>query len=70
MKIGPQSKSDNLFTEKYRKLQSEYRANVLKEPFGIGPNKNLTTKYGNMLVNGEVTGSNFISHAAFIYAKQ
>lgn len=67
--IGPQAKSDSVFTAKYRLLQSEYRAKVLKEAYGAGPNKNSKTKYGNMLVNGEESGSNFISDAAFEYAK-
>ncbi len=70
MKIGPQSKSDNSFTRKYRKLQSEYRANVLAAPYGTGPNINSKTEYGNMLVDGDKTGLNFISDTAFKYAKQ
>ena len=65
MEIALQPKSDNTYTAKYRNLQSEFRTNVLKEPFGYGPNKNSNSKYGNMLVNGEITGSNFISDAAF-----
>lgn len=70
MDKGHQSDSDNLFTAKYRKLQSEYRDNILKEPYGYGPNKNSNNKYGNILINGENTGSNFISDAAFKFAKQ
>jgi len=70
MQIGPQSKSDNKFTAKCRLLQSEYRANILKEPYGVGPTKNSKKKYGNMLVNGETTGSNFITKTAFEYAKE
>jgi len=70
MEIGPQAKSDNKFTRKYRKLQSEYRANILRVPFGFGPTKNSNTKYGNMLINGEKTGHNFISNNAFMFAKQ
>ena len=70
MEIGPQAKSDNQFTKKYRKLQSEYRANTLKIPFGFGPNYNSETQYGNMLINGEETGDNFISESAFLFAKQ
>ncbi|MGB0431072.1 MAG: hypothetical protein ACPGLV_11405, partial [Bacteroidia bacterium] len=70
MELGPQASSDNKFTKKYRLLQSTYRANVLKEPYGIGPNRNSTTKYGNMLIGGTKTGSNFISPTAFKYAKQ
>jgi PD-(D/E)XK nuclease superfamily len=63
-------KNENPFTAKYRKLQSDYRDNVLKEPYGHGPNKNSETKYGNMLIDGKKTGSNFISNSAFSYAKQ
>ena len=70
MEIGPQAKSDNQFTQKYRKLQSEYRANTLQVPFGFGPNNNSKTKYGNMLIDGEKTGDNFISDNAFMFAKQ
>ena len=70
MDKGHLSESDNSFTAKYRKLQSEYRATILKEPYGNGPNKNSKNKYGNILINGENTGSNFISNAAFNFAKQ
>lgn len=70
MELGNQSESDNSFTAKYRKLQSEYRATILKEPYGNGPHKNSKNKYGNILINGENTGSNFISDAAFKFAKQ
>ena len=54
--FGPQSKSDNAMTAKYRLLQARYRAEVLKEDYGCGPTKNRTTRYGNMLINGEETG--------------
>jgi hypothetical protein len=70
MEIGPQSKSDNAMTAKYRLLQSKYRAEVLGEECGVGPTRNRTTRYGNMLANGEETGSNFISEAAFELAKE
>jgi hypothetical protein len=70
MDIGPQSPSDNKFTAKCRKLQSEYRAKHLKQPYGHGPTKNSKQTYGNMLVNGESTGSNFISKVAFEFAKE
>jgi PD-(D/E)XK nuclease superfamily len=70
IEIGNQPESDNSFIAKYRKLQSKYRANILKEPYGFGPNKNSKNKYGNMLVNGDKTGSNFISNSAFSFAKQ
>ena len=70
MNIGPQPKSDNTFTKKYRKIQSEYRANILKVPYGVGPNKNSKNQYGNMLVDGDKNGLNFISNSAFKFAKQ
>lgn len=70
METGPQSKSDNAMTAKCRLLQSKYRAEVLKEDYGFGPHKNSLSRYGNMLVNGEETGSNFISPAAFEFAKE
>lgn len=70
MDIGPQSKSDNAMTAKYRLLQSKYRTEVLKEECGFGPHKNIQKRYGNMLVNGEETGSNFISDTAFQFAKE
>lgn len=53
MDLGPEVKSDNEITKKYRLLQSKYRANVLKKPLGLGPHKTSKIKYGNMLVNGE-----------------
>ncbi len=70
MELGNQSSSDNAFTKKYRLHQSNYRANVLKVPAGIGPTKNSKKTYGNMLSNGDVTGLNFISENAFRFAKQ
>ena len=70
MDIGPQSKSDNAFTAKCRLLQSEYRAKHLKVPCGHGPTKNSKKTYGNMLVEGEASGSNFISKAAFDFAQE
>ena len=70
MDIGSQSRSDNAMTAKYRLLQSRSRAEVLKEEFGFGPHKNSQKRYGNMLVNGEETGSNFISDTAFQFAKE
>lgn len=70
MELGPQADSDSSLTKKYRKLQSEYRAAVLKVPFGYGPNENSENKYGNMLSEGDKTGFNFISDAAFKFAKQ
>lgn len=70
MDKGHLSESDNSFTAKYRKLQSDYRATKLKELYGHGPNKNSKDKYGNILIDGKNTGSNFISNSAFNFAKQ
>jgi hypothetical protein len=68
--IGPQNKSDSNFVAKCRLHQSKYRCEVLKEDYGYGPVKNSKNKFGNMLVDGEMTGSNFISNAAYKYAVQ
>jgi len=68
--IGPQSSSDNNFVAKYRLHQSKYRCETLKENYGYGPAKTSINKLGSMLINGEKTGSNFISGAAFKYATQ
>jgi len=64
------SNSTKSIIEKYREKQSDYRDRVLNEPSGVGPYRYSKEKHGNMLVNGEVTGSNFISKAAYNYAKQ
>lgn len=68
MEIDPIS--DNKFTAKCRLLQTTYRRDILKEPCGNGPSENSDSKHGNMLINGKVTGSNFISESAFEFAKQ
>jgi len=68
--IGPQSSSDNKFVAKYRLHQSKYRCEILKENYGYGPAKTSKNKLGSMLINGDKTGSNFISGAAFKYATQ
>lgn len=70
MDIGPQSPSDSKFTAKCRFHQSKYRADILKEPFGFGPHEKSKNPYGNMLIDGISTGSNFISQSAFLFAKQ
>lgn len=70
MDIGPQSPSDNKFTAKCRLFQSRYRTDILKEPYGNGPTKNSKKTFGNMLVNGGASGSNFISITAYEFAKE
>jgi len=63
--------SDNKFKAKCRALQNHYRENVLNDKeMGYGPTRKSKNKYGNMLLNGAITGHNFISDAAFEYAKQ
>lgn len=66
--LGPQSKSDSVFARKARLLQSYYRCDVLKSDFGYGPYTTSKSEYGNMLINGEKTGENFISSEIFEYA--
>ena len=68
--IGAQSKSDNKFVAKCRLHQSKYRYKILKENCGFGPTENSKSNFGNMLINGEKSGSNFISPVAFKYAIQ
>ncbi len=67
---GPDCSSDNLFTRKARFSQSWYRLHRLEvNDYGVGPNKNSVTKWGNMLSNGDVTGKNFILSETFEYAR-
>src|SRR4051812_11147966 len=67
---GPRSSSDSAFAAKARFLQSWYRANKLDEnSYGFGPEENSTTKYGNILINGKFTGSNFLLPEIFEYVK-
>ena len=70
MEIGPQSESEGKFQAVCRLGQSRYRAEVLGEDYGYGPHRVSEGKYGNMLVNGEESGKNFISDAAFEFAKE
>ncbi|RYZ24399.1 MAG: hypothetical protein EOO10_20445, partial [Chitinophagaceae bacterium] len=68
--MGPQYAGDNSFTKNARELQSIYRASFLNEhKCGLGPTKNAKNRYGNMLVNGEESGKNFILPSTFEYAK-
>lgn len=68
--IGPQYVGDSAFMRQCRLQQSHYRATVLQQPCGVGPAFNSTSRYGNMLVDGGISGSNFVSEAAFRYAQQ
>lgn len=57
------------FTEQCRKMQGLYREE-LGEQEGVGPSPHSKNKHMNMLVNGDVTGKNFLSNDIFEYAKQ
>lgn len=67
---GPSCTTDSPFAAKARFHQSWYRENVLKEhEYGFGPEATAKTKYGNILVNGQHTGSNFLTPLIFKYAQ-
>ena len=67
---GPKSSSDSSFGARARFLQSWYRKSVLlQDNFGPGPDRESKTNYGNILVSGEITGSNFLNDDIFEYAK-
>ena len=69
-KYGPMCSSDNAYTARARFMQSWYRAIILMQnDFGFGPEESSKTKYGNVLVNGEKTGLNFLSPKIFHYAQ-
>ncbi|KAA3613616.1 MAG: hypothetical protein D8M58_17190 [Calditrichaeota bacterium] len=69
MDKGAKSESDNTFTARCRLLQSIHRETILKEYYGKGPHPNSPNKYGNMLINGEKSGSNFLNDYTFQYVK-
>jgi len=68
-RYGPQNDGDTSLTRRCRLLQSWYRVEVLGQsecgPFRVGGRR-----VGNVLVGGEETGANFLSQAAFEYAKE
>lgn len=66
---GSQSSTDNLFTKHCRLLQSWYRVEVLKQA-SYGPWRVGGRPVGSVLVDGEQTGANFITCAAFAFAKE
>ncbi len=69
--IGPQCRSDSPFTARMRFHQSWYRSTVLRVPCGTGPNKDSTSRYGNMLTTGDgERGLNFVSPEAFAAANR
>jgi hypothetical protein len=69
--LGPQYADDSAFRAEMRLHQSQYRANVLKVPYGFGPNSSSVTKYGNMLtIEDGNKGLNFISPEIFTLVKR
>lgn len=56
------------FTEKCRELQGKFRESIGEE-MGVGPFKTSTTKYTNMISDGENSGKNFVDEYTFNYAK-
>jgi hypothetical protein len=70
IKYGPRSKADSPFAAKARFLQSWYRAEVLEQnEYGFGPEANSKTRYGNILIDGQKNGLNFLSPDIFEYVK-
>ncbi len=69
LKVYLTSKGDHKLQANARLLQSHYRETVLKQEAGYGPNENSETRYGNMIVNGHITGKNFLTEEIFEYAK-
>ena len=66
---GPQYKGDNDLTRRCRLLQSWYRVEVLGQE-ECGPWSAGRRVVGNVVVDGERTGANFLSPAAFACAKE
>lgn len=67
---GPPCNSDNSFAAKARFFQSWQRKHVLNQNmYGFGPDQNSKIKYGNILLGGEITGSNFLLPIIFSYAQ-
>jgi hypothetical protein len=68
-KYGPLPQDPHPKTRRYRLLQSWYRVEVLGIP-ECGPWRKGEQAVGSSLVHGEATGANFLSPAAFAYAKE
>lgn len=66
--IGPQPRGDAPSVKIYRRHQSWYRAAILQVQ--CGPWRKGGRTVGSSLVDGHTTGKNFISDAAFAYAKE
>lgn len=60
--IGPQSPGESGWTARMRLHQSWWRTFRLRTPFGTGPQKDSTKRYGNMLdADGDARGLNFLT---------
>ena len=57
------------FTKQCRAKQGAFREEM-GEPMGVGPWRTSEHKHTNMIVNGEVTGKNFVNEDVFNYAKK
>ncbi len=68
-RYGPLPDSDSRFKRRCRLLQSWYRVEILKLD-ECGPWQPGRSLVGSSLVDGEVSGANFLSPEAFAYAKQ
>ncbi len=69
--IGPQSSSDTKFRRRMRLHQSWYRKEVLRVPYGTGPNESSSTSYGNMLDAASAErGLNFLSPGIHSLARE
>lgn len=70
MGLGPQSKGDSVFARRMRLHQSWYRAEVLRLPYGTGPQPKSTRYYGNMLTESDAeAGKNFLNKEIHEVAK-
>ncbi|MCC6158350.1 MAG: hypothetical protein IT350_09890 [Deltaproteobacteria bacterium] len=69
--IGPQYSGDKPFTRAMRLHQSRYRAEVLRAPYGTGPEVTSAAHYGNMLtVEDGKRGLNFLTPQIYEIARR
>ena len=69
--IGPQYEEDDGFKARMRLHQSWYRSEVLKEPFGVGPQQTSARRFGSMLDEGPAEdGKNFLTPTIFEMARE
>lgn len=57
------------FTKQCRAKQGAFREEM-DEPMGVGPWRSSKHKHTNMILDGEVSGKNFVNEFAFNYAKK